>query len=292
MKFKLWLLAFRPKTLTAALVPVVVGTALAAAQGQTVHWLMAACALISALFIQIATNLINDAIDFEKGADTHERLGPQRITAGGHAQSRVVLRLGFIFLGLALVFGIPIVMRGGWLFVGVGVASLFLAYGYTAGPLPLAYFGLGDVFVILFFGVIAVAGTYFLHTLNWSKDVLVAGFQIGCLATVLIAINNLRDIHQDVKAHKRTLAVRFGKTFVRCEIAALLISTYALLPYWWMAGFHFAAVLPLLLLPIAARLIFNIFRTEPGVIFNRFLAQAALVHLGFGGTLALGLWMR
>jgi 1,4-dihydroxy-2-naphthoate octaprenyltransferase len=292
MKVRQWLLAFRPKTLTTAFVPVLVGTALVAAQAQVVHWSLTICAWAAAFFIQVATNLINDAIDFEKGADTHERLGPQRLTASGAVPGRKVLRIGFLFLFLAFLMGIPIVLRGGLIFVGVGLVSLFLAYGYTAGPLPLAYFGLGDVFVVLFFGLVAVAGTYFLQTLNWSRDVVVAGLQIGCLATVLIAINNLRDVDQDVKAHKKTLAVRFGKLFVRYEIATLLLFSYVLLPYWWMQGFRMAAILPLLFLPLAGRLAWNIFRNEPGIVYNKFLAQAAAVHLGFGIALAMGFWLR
>ncbi len=288
---KLWLLAFRPKTLTAAVVPVVVASALAYASDVIFEIWIPICAMLSAVFIQIATNLFNDAIDFHKGADTSERIGPRRITASGDAHSAVVLRGAIYCLAMALGFGIPLVIHGGLLFVGIGLVSMFLAYGYTGGPFPLAYLGLGDLFVLLFFGFIAVGGSYYLLSLTWSMDCLIAGFQIGALATVLIAINNLRDSHQDILVGKKTMAVRLGKTFVRYEIATLYTVTFFLQLYWWQRGFGVAAVLPLLFWPLAYAVTKSIFRNEPSAIYNKYLGLSALVHMGFGFSFALGLFL-
>lgn len=290
LKIKMWLSAFRPKTLTAAVIPISVGTALVVAQDHVVTWWVSVFALLSALLIQIATNLINDSLDFKKGADTVERLGPKRLVVSGAMSARVVMTVGLFCLAGAFLFGIPLVIHGGWPLIAIGIPSLLLAYGYTGGPFPLAYLGLGDLFVILFFGLIAVGGVYFLHTLSWSLDMLVAGFQVGCLATVLIAINNLRDVDQDVKAGKKTLAVRFGRQFVRYEIAALLTLSFIIQSYWWLRGFQVAAVLPLLAWPLAYQIIRGIFKYDPGAVYNSFLAKAALVHLAFGLALTIGFW--
>ncbi len=288
--FRLWLSAFRPKTLTAAVVPIFVGTALVHAHDRGILPWVSGCALLAALLIQVATNLINDSIDFKKGADTAERLGPQRLTASGERSAKAVMVAGLMCLVLAFILGIPLVLHGGWPLVAIGIPSLFLAYGYTGGPFPLAYLGLGDLFVILFFGLIAVGGIYFLHTLSWSFDMIVAGLQVGCLATVLIAINNLRDVDQDLKAQKKTLAVRLGKRAVRYEIMVLMTISFVLQAYWWLRGFQIAAMLPLLVWPVAYQVLRGVYSYDPGVIYNRFLAKAAVVHLGFGLMLSLGFW--
>lgn len=285
-----WLLAFRPKTLTAALVPIMVGTSLAYSEGfYTPIWILL-CTLFAALFIQIATNLLNDAIDFKKGADTEERIGPQRVTQSGLISSQKVMWGGYAFLVAALILGIPLVIHGGWPIVMIGVFSLFLAYGYTGGPFPLAYLGLGDLFVILFFGLIAVGGMNYLYALVLRDAAVVAGIQVGFLSTVLIAINNLRDREQDIKVGKKTLAVRFGVTFVRIEIAVLIGISFALNMYWTQWGM--AAYLPWLISPLALKLVWDIFSTEPSPLYNKFLAQAAALHLGFGVLLSLGLYLR
>lgn len=285
---KHWLFAFRPKTLTAAVVPIFVGTSLVAAMGYPLKWWISACALLASLFIQIGTNLINDAMDFKKGADTHERIGPSRITQQGHANFKTVYSLGLLFFALALALGIPLVVAGGWPIVGIGILSLICGYAYTGGPFPLAYRGLGDLFVILFFGIIAVSGLTYLQTSEWHTEALLAGLQVGCLATVLIAINNFRDVEGDRKANKRTLAVRFGPTFVRAEIAALILVTFAINFYWWFEGFKIAAVLSSLALPIGVLVIRNVFTHNPSPIYNKFLAQSALLHIAFGVLLSLG----
>lgn len=289
--FNSWILALRPKTLTAALVPIVVATALAYATRGQVKWWVSAAALFAAFFIQIATNLINDAIDFDKGADTETRTGPQRVTQTGLLTRAQVMTGGFVCLGVAFALGIPLVIEGGWPIVLIGIASLFLAYGYTGGPFPLAYLGLGEVFVILFFGLIAVGGTFFLHTHIYNSYAWNAGLQIGFLATVLIAINNLRDSPQDALVGKKTLAVRFGVKFARTEIAVFALAPYIFGLLYVCEGWTWALALPLLSLPLAVKLLRGIWTTEPGAVMNRYLAMAAGLQLAFGLLLSVGLWI-
>lgn len=285
---KHWLLAFRPKTLTAAVVPIVVGTTLVFAMGYPVHHWISLCALLSSLFIQIGTNLINDAMDFKKGADTEKRIGPSRITQQGHAQFKTVFTLGIFFFVLALALGIPLVIHGGWPIVAIGILSLICGYAYTGGPFPLAYRGLGDLFVILFFGLLAVSGLTYLQTGEWHIESMMAGLQVGSLATVLIAINNFRDVEGDKKANKKTLAVRFGPKFVRCEVAGLIGLSFLVNIYWWIEGFKIPALLSLLALPMGIIVIRNILTEDPSPKYNKFLAQSALLHLLFGCLLSIG----
>src|SRR5205085_3166834 len=204
-----------PKTLAAAVVPVLVGTALAVNEHAPLHWPAFLCALGGALFIQIGTNLVNDALDFKRGADTHERLGPLRVTQAGLLSANAVLAGAYVCFGLAALCGVPLIIRGGWPIVVIGVVSIVAAYAYTGGPYPLAYHGLGEVFVLIFFGLTAVAGSYYVQRLIIDLMVLVAGFAVGALAVILLAINNLRDIENDRASNKHTLAARFGAEFAR-----------------------------------------------------------------------------
>lgn len=286
---KSWLLALRPKTLSAAVVPILVGTALVYAEGHQPDWWMFVCALMASLFIQIGTNFVNDAIDFKKGADTHERIGPQRVTQSGLLTGKQVMLAGFVCFFIALLFGIPIVLKGGMPFIIIGLISLFLGYSYTGGPFPLAYLGLGDIFVILFFGLIAVGGMYYLHILQLNMSAIIAGLQVGLLATVLIAINNLRDVNQDVKANKKTLPVRFGVTFGRVEIFVLFTLVYNLQFYWFFHGYEIAALLPLITAPLAISIIKGVFKEDPSPKYNKFLAQSGGVHLIYGILFSIGL---
>lgn len=284
------LAAFRPKTLTAALVPCVAATALAARSG-TWSGALLLWALLSAVCIQIGTNLINDAVDFKKGADTEKRIGPQRITQAGVLTEKQVLALGTLFFVLAVAFGVPLVIQGGWVLVLIGIVSVMMGYSYTAGPFPLAYLGLGDLFVIIFFGLIAVGGMYYVQTLSWSSEAIIMGLQIGFLATVLIAINNFRDMEGDAKVGKKTLAVRFGAKFSRYEITALCYLPFALNLFWMIKGYWVAGLLPWFALPVANQLVKKLWKTEPGPEYNKFLAQAAALHLLFGFILAAGVYL-
>ncbi len=286
---KNWFLAFRPKTLSAAVVPVAVGTALAKATHQRVDWVVVGCALGVALFIQIATNLFNDAIDFKKGSDTKERIGPVRVTQAGLISPRWVFAGGVLFLLGAVGFGVPLIVKGGIVIAVLGALSLFFAYGYTGGLFPLAYHGLGDLFVMLFFGLVAVGGCHYLHVGDFDWRGIVAGLQSGATATLILAVNNLRDVHQDRAAQKKTLPVRFGVAFGRVEICLFAFSPLYFAPYWYLNGWTLAALLPLLTLPVAIVVVRGALKNEPGPIYNRFLGLSALHHLLGGALLATGL---
>lgn len=287
-----WWMALRPKTLSAAIIPVVAATALVMALGQPVQWWISFCALMGALLIQVGTNLVNDAVDFRKGADREDRLGPRRVTQSGLLSARTVMWGGFVCFVLAVFFGVPLVIHGGWVIVTIGLLSVLFGYLYTAGPFPLAYVGLGDLFVVLFFGLVAVGGVYYLHSGGFNSEALILGLQIGFLSTVLIAINNLRDVVQDATANKKTLAVRFGRRFVQWEILCLWIFTFSLNFYWWQQGKTWAALLPLTTLPVAIPVVKGIFKTEPGPHFNGYLARASLVQMLFGFLLATGFLLQ
>lgn len=287
-QFKSIILAFRPKTLTAALVPCLAGTAFVKAIGLNWDGQVLFFALAASFLIQIGTNLINDAIDFKKGADTETRLGPQRITQAGVLKPKQVMSLaGFILLG-AVLCGIPLALKGGMTIVLIGLASVLMAYCYTAGPFPLAYLGIADLFVIVFFGILAVMGIVFLNTGEWMIESFILGLQIGFHATVLLAVNNLRDHQGDKSVHKKTLAVRFGPTFARYEIAVLSFLPFVMNLYWWFEGYKITAVISLLALPLAVKLNKNIFKCEPSPLYNKFLGQAAGLHLVFGLLMAIG----
>ncbi len=268
----------RPKTLPAAVVPVWAGCVLTAMLGAAVDWKLAWATLLGAVAIQIATNFFNDAIDDAKGADTEKRLGPQRVTAGGLISRKAVYAGGVFFLLVAALCGWVLIDARGWIMLAVGLPSLYLAYGYTGGPWPLAYKGLGEIFVILFFGLLAVAGTVFVQLGEWRIEALLLGLQVGLLSAVLIAINNYRDVEEDRFSRKKTLAVRFGKPFARGMIKALVIVPYLLLAFagplgffnlWWLV---LACLFPL---PWGIGIIYGL-RKEGGL--NRLLAFSAL-HL-------------
>ncbi|MEI6414438.1 MAG: 1,4-dihydroxy-2-naphthoate polyprenyltransferase [Pseudomonadota bacterium] len=289
---KTWVLGARPKTLTAAVVPVLVATALAATlTSGEMRWGLSLFALLSSIFIQIGTNLFNDALDFIKGADTSERLGPLRVTQSGLLTPRAVWLGGLVCFGIASLLALPLLYAGGWPIFVIGICSLVAGYFYTGGPFPLAYAGLGDLFVLVFFGWIAVGGLFYLLAGEGHTAAFVAGTQVGLTATALIAINNLRDYVSDRKAGKRTLAVRFGPRFAKFEIVALLTLPILGGGYWWFADHPWAGVLPLWVLPLALRLVRQVRRSEPGRQYNSYLAQASLIHLLFGVLLSAGLLM-
>ncbi len=288
-KIRPWLLAFRFKTLTAAFVPVLVATCLSQALGAFHGYWVSLLALFSAFCIQIATNLLNDAIDFKKGADTETRIGPQRVTQQGWLTEKQVWAMGLLFLALAVVLGWPLVARGGLPIVILGLVSVFLAYGYTGGPFPLAYLGLGDLFVILFFGLFAVGGTYYLQTLNINTAALVAGLQIGFLSTILIAVNNLRDSDSDRLVNKKTLAVRFGDTFVKIEILILTVLTYLLNLYFLVAHQKVYVLVTFALVPLAGFIVGLVFTVESKKNLNKVLGLSALHQLLFALLFSVGL---
>ncbi|HVJ47118.1 MAG TPA: 1,4-dihydroxy-2-naphthoate octaprenyltransferase [Luteolibacter sp.] len=275
------LLAARPKTLPAAIVPVWAGCVLSwKLTGMFNVWL-AVCTLGGAIAIQIATNFFNDAIDSAKGADTEKRLGPKRVTASGLMSRKDVLKWATVFLVIASVFGAFLVHARGWPILAIGIPSLFLAYGYTGGPFPLAYRGMGEIFVILFFGFIAVAGTVFVQTGTWPPEAFLLGGQIGLLSAVLISINNLRDREEDETTGKRTLAVRCGPKFAVMFIwMEIKIAAFAGLGWFFFRHPSLAiASAPVLLLGL--RILFGLISTPPGPAYNRYLAMAGVQLLFF-----------
>ncbi|MDH5760125.1 MAG: 1,4-dihydroxy-2-naphthoate polyprenyltransferase [Gemmatimonadota bacterium] len=227
-----WILAARPKTLPAAVAPVLVGMGLAAHHG-VFDGLPAVAALVGAVLIQIATNLANDYYDYVRGGDTEERVGPTRVTQAGLIEPAAVKRGMWVTLAAALLVGVYLVQVGGWPIVIIGLASLACAVLYTGGPFPLAYHGLGDVFVFVFFGLVAVSGTYYVQGLAWPADAFLAGVGMGALNTAILVANNLRDIETDARAGKRTLAVRLGRRGSRIEYLLLLAVAFAVPGVGW-----------------------------------------------------------
>lgn len=281
-------LAMRPKTLTAALVPVLVGSAFAF----QIHKQWSAAVLILAIFsatcIQIGTNFFNDALDFVKGADTGTRLGEARATQSGWMNAKTTNLVGVSFFAAALIAGIPLVIWGGWPIVAIGLFSLLMGYLYTGGPYPLAYVGLGDLFVLIFFGWIAVGGTVYLHSGVFDEATFVLGTQVGLLATVLIAINNIRDQNQDVLVGKKTFAVRLGR-FSKWEVPLLYTAFFLLNFYWALKGHWFAFLMSFALIFPAVKLSTAVWKTPPGVEYNKFLARSSMIHILFALVFSVGL---
>jgi len=278
-----WVLAARPKTLSAAVVPVLMGSALAAHEPPAISWPVFFYALTGAVLIQIATNFINDALDYKKGADTAERLGPLRVTQAGLIRPETVMTAAWVCLMGAALCGIPLLIRGGWPMLVIGVASIVAAYAYTGGPYPLAYRGLGEVFVLLFFGFVAVGGTFYAHSLQLSRGALLAGFAAGSLATVLLVINNLRDVEGDRRSDKRTTVVRFGERFARAEIVLLAIAPFIAVGLIGLPGL----LVTLIALPLAIAVIVRVLRSR-GAELNRCLAMAGALQWAFGLLFVIG----
>lgn len=216
-----WILAVRPRTLSAGAAPVVAASGFAAADGVFVQ-LPALAALAGALLIQIGTNLANDYYDFFKGGDTGERLGPVRVTQAGILSPRAVFRGMAVALGLATLTGVYLASVAGWPVIVIGLVSMLMAVCYTGGPYPLSYNGLGDVFVFVFFGLVATATTYYVQAQAWSADAILAGAGLGFFSTAMLVVNNLRDRETDGAAGKRTLAVRFGDRLTVIQYFACL----------------------------------------------------------------------
>ncbi len=287
----IWLMAARPRTLPAAAAPVLVGTALAAALG-TFKPLTFVATLLGALFIQIGTNLSNDYSDARRGADTEDRLGPVRVTAGGLVPPKQVLIATYVAFGLAVLVGAYLIATAGWQLLLVGVASILAGVLYTGGPRPYGYEGLGEVFVFLFFGVVAVTGTYFCQRKELTWESFVLAVPVGLLATAILMVNNIRDLETDRRAGKRTLAVRLGRPRARAGYALLVYVAFLTAPLAWVfGGEHLTAwlLLPWLALPVAAPVVRIVRNRVDGPSLNGALARTGLLQLVFCALLSAGL---
>ncbi|HYB27444.1 MAG TPA: 1,4-dihydroxy-2-naphthoate polyprenyltransferase [Solirubrobacteraceae bacterium] len=286
---RIWLMAARVRTLPAAIAPVLVGTALAGYL-HVFHPLRFVAALIGAMFIQIGTNLSNDYSDARRGADTEDRLGPVRVTAGGLVPPRQVLIATYLTFGVAVLAGIYLVVVAGWQLLLVGAASILAGVLYTGGPKPYGYEGLGEVFVFLFFGVVAVAGSFFVQVKHLDWEAFALAVPVGLIAAGLLVVNNVRDIETDRRAGKRTLAVRLGRTRTRWLFAAMIYLAFLLTPVTWVFGpLTPWLFLPWLTLPLAMRVVRVVRNRTDGRSLNQALAQTGLLQLLFCALLAAGL---
>ncbi len=284
-----WILAIRPKTLTAAAAPVVVGTGVAAFHGLA-SLLPATAALLGSLLIQVSTNLANDYYDFMRGGDTRERVGPVRMTQAGILSPRTVRRGMQTTLSAAFLVGVYLVWVGGWPIVVIGLASMACAVLYTGGPFPLAYHGLGDLFVFIFFGLAAVNGTVYVQALFWPMDGLLASVAMGALITAILVVNNLRDIPTDARAGKRTLAVRLGVRGTRIEYALLFAMAF-LVPVVGVATLDWPlwTLACLLVIPLAVNPLRRVFRFRKPRELLPALGETSRVVAVYGALLGLGL---
>jgi len=285
-----WMLASRPATLPAAAVPVLVGTAAALGEGARFHPLVFTATLLAALLIQIGTNFANDYSDFHRGADHEGRLGPVRVTQSGLLSHAAVRRGIVVAFGLAVGLGAYLVWVGGWPIVLIGVLSILSGLAYTGGPWPFGYHGLGDVFVFVFFGLVAVTGTAYLQTGTWSPLALAAAVPVGLLVTNILVVNNLRDLPTDRDAGKRTLAVRLGERGTRAQYALLTALAY-LVPAAMALGAPARRwlLLPWLTLPLGAALVRQVLGGLSGRALNPMLKRTGQLLLLFGVLLAAGL---
>jgi 1,4-dihydroxy-2-naphthoate octaprenyltransferase len=248
-----WIEASRPKTLWAAVAPVVLGIAIAAAR-DVLHVTAAALALIGAVLIQVGTNFFNDYADYHKGADDVDRTGPRRVVQAGLVSPDAMLRATAFVFTLAVASGVYLMIRGGWPIVLIGVSSIFFGVLYTGGRFSLAYRGVADLFVLVFFGPVAVAGTYYVQALDWPPEIWLAGLGPGFLAVSILLVNNIRDVSEDARAGKRTLVVRLGRAsglrlYAGCQTLALVVPPVVVVAFGVTTGVLVTLVAAL---PIAA----------------------------------------
>ena len=285
-----WLLAARPATLPAAAVPVLVGAAAAVSEGARFRPLVFAATLVCALLIQIGTNFANDYSDFHRGADHEGRLGPVRVTQSGLISESDVRRGIVVAFGLAVLIGAGLARIGGWPIILIGVLSVLAGLAYTGGPFPFGYHGLGDLFVFLFFGIVAVCGTAYLQAGAWSGFALLLAVPVGLLVTNILVVNNLRDLPTDRAANKRTLAVRIGDRATRMQYALFAAAAY-LVPTTIAATQPSRRwlLLPLATLPLGVRLVKRVLGGVAGRDLNPMLKASGQLLLFFGVLLALAL---
>lgn len=285
--WRVWLAATRPRTLTLAIAPVLAGTALAWAESAAPYWTPAILALLSAMLIQIGTNLHNDVADFERGNDREDRLGPLRVTAAGWLSARQVRNAAYAAFGSALLLGIYLVILGGWVILAIGCASLLAARAYSGGKRPISHTPFGELFACIFFGLLAVIGCYWLQASRISPAALFTGAIIGFPAAAVLLVNNLRDIATDLRAGRRTLAAFLGNHGARRAYALLMLLPYAGIPVLaFMVGK--GTWLALVALPFCVLLLKRVLQGASGTALNAILAGTAQCAFGFAVLLSLG----
>ncbi|MDX6668769.1 MAG: 1,4-dihydroxy-2-naphthoate polyprenyltransferase [Solirubrobacteraceae bacterium] len=285
---RIWLMAARPRTLPASVAPVLVGTALAGHDG-TFHALRFVAALLGAIFIQVGTNLSNDYSDARRGADTEDRLGPVRVTAGGLVPPRQVLIATYVSFGVAVLVGVYLVAVAGWELLAVGAASILAGVLYTGGPRPYGYEGLGELFVFLFFGIVAVTGSYFVQRQRLPWEAFALAVPVGLLAAAILMVNNIRDLETDRRAGKRTLAVRLGRKRARLTYGLMVYGAFLSAPVPWLLGsLSFCLLLPWLALPLAVPIVRTVAQRTDGPSLNEALARTGMLQLAFCVLLSAG----
>jgi 1,4-dihydroxy-2-naphthoate polyprenyltransferase len=286
---RIWIMAARLRTLPAAVAPVLVGTALSwTDRDLRVGGFIAA--LAGAIFIQVGTNLSNDYSDARRGADTEERLGPVRVTAGGLVPPRQVLVATYVSFGLAVLCGVYLVYLAGPILLAIGAASILAGVLYTGGPRPYGYEGLGEVFVFAFFGIVAVTGSYYVQAEDVTWEAFVLAVPVGLLASAILVVNNIRDRESDRRAGKRTLAVRLGRERARTLYGLMVYGAFVTAPLPWVLGALSAwLLLPLVLVPVAVNLVRSVRAHSDGPTLNEALARTGMLQLAFCVLLAAGL---
>ncbi len=285
----IWMMAARLRTLPASIAPVLVGTSLALGAGHF-HPLAFLAALLGAIFIQVGTNLSNDYSDARRGADTEERLGPVRVTAGGLVPPSQVLLATYLTFGAAVLCGVYLVYVAGPELIAVGAASILAGVLYTGGPRPYGYEGLGEVFVFLFFGIVAVAGSYFVQVQQLPWQAFACAVPVGLIASAILVVNNVRDLETDRRAGKRTLAVRLGRERTRTLYGAMLTLAFLAPPLLWIAGGMTPwLLLSLACLPLAVQLVKVVRTRVDGPALNAALAKTGMLQLAFCLFICAGL---
>jgi 1,4-dihydroxy-2-naphthoate octaprenyltransferase len=289
MKLSSWIMAARPRTLSLSMTPVAVGAALAWAANRQIHELAVLAALVGSMFIQIGTNLHNDAIDSERGGDGPDRIGPLRVTASGLLSAGSVKRGAYVCYAVAALMGLYLVVVGGWPILLLGVLSILSGWAYTGGPLPIAYTPLGELFVVAFFGVGAVCGTYWLCTAYFGLAALETGLALGLLTGAVLLVNNYRDVEADARAGRRTLAIVAGPQGTIWIYAGLMLLPFALLLTIGHALPHGHVWPALASLPLALVLIYQFMHEPHGRGFNAILVRTVQIQLLFSVLLSIGL---
>lgn len=287
---RVWLTAIRPRTLSIAVTPVLLGTALAWADGSIRHWPALLAAMACALLIQIGTNLHNDVVDHERGTDRADRVGPLRVTSAGWASASAVYRATAWSYGLALLLGSYLVAHGGWPILLAGASSVLAGWAYSGGSRPISHTALGEVFVLVFFGLVAVSGSHWLQSGVPSLDAWLCGAAVGLPAAAVLLVNNYRDLEDDLRSGRRTLAAHLGRARARSAYVAMMLLPFGLILLLAWRG-RTGALLALLALPYSVQLTQRLRQETSAASLNTLLAATAKVGLILGVLLSIGMFL-